>query len=113
MVGQRTALILNGILITAYIVIYVYAAGVRDWFIGVLILASLNRSLGLYWLSRRLSTFLWSLVWQMFCAGVLTGFLWYVAPYWPDGVLFVVCFLAVLVVWMSLYPVRRRRVSEE
>ena len=107
-VSRKTALILNVILITAYITIYVYAARPRDWFIGFLMLASLNRSLGLYWVSRSLSTFLISLTWQMFCAGALTGLLWFVGPYWPTGVMFITCLIATIIIWMSLHPIRKR-----
>ena len=104
---RKTALILNGILITAYITIFVYAAGPWDKFIGFLMLASLNRSLVLYWVSRSLSTFLSSLTWQMFCAGVLTGLLWSVGKYWPSGVKIIVPLIASFIALMSLYPISK------
>lgn len=104
---RKTALILNGILITCYITIFVYAPGPRDWFIGTLMLASLNRSLALYWIERNPLTFLSSLTWQMFCAGLLVGFLWSVGPYWPGGIKVITSLIATFIALMSLYPTSR------
>ena len=104
---RNTALILNGILATCYILNWMYTAGPRDWFIGTLIIASLNRSLALYWIERSLFTFLSSLTWQMFCAGLLVGFLWSVGPYWPGGIKFITVLIAWSITLLSLYPISK------
>jgi len=115
-VSRRTALVLNAVIVVAYVAIGVLAPTPWIVFGGFLLLAVAIRCATLWWISSSVQDaegsphfalrilFLNLLLGVLFATAVI-GVLWWLGHYWLSGIKVIVPLVAVFVAYKSTFPV--------
>lgn len=115
-VSRRTALVLNAVIVTAYVGIVALAATPWVMFGGFLLLAVFIRCATLWWiatcaqknehsLESVFGTVSLNLVLGLAFATAMLGVLWWLGHFWLSGIKIIVPVIAVFVVYKSTFPV--------
>ena len=114
--SRKTALMLNALVVAAYIGIAVLASTPWVMFGGFLLMAIVIRCTTLWWMASfaqgakdspqfALGIVFSNLVFGLLFAGALLGILWWFGHYWLAGIKLIVPLLAVFVAYKSTFPV--------
>lgn len=117
--SRKTALMLNALIVAAYIGIAVLASTPWVMFGGFLLMAIVIRCATLWWMTSfaqgtedspkfALGLVFLNLVFGLLFAGALLGILWWSGHYWLAGIKIIVPLLAVFVAYKSTFPVISR-----
>jgi len=114
--SRKTALVLNALIVAAYVGISVLAATPWVMLGGFLLLAIVIRCATLWWMASfaqgtedaprlALGVVFLNLFLGLLFAGALLGVLWWLGHYWLAGIKIIVPLLAVFVAYKSTFPV--------
>ena len=120
-VSRKAALILNMLIVSAYVAIALLAVSPWMMFGGFLLLAVVIRCATLCWMTfslranaegsakASLSLVLRNLIFALLFSAVLLGGLWWLGRFWLTGIKVIVPCIAVYVAYKSTFPVLSRR----
>ena len=117
LLSRKAALLLNAVIVSAYLTIAVFAPTPWVMFGGFLLVALVIRCATLCWMtisereitgnSARVAVGIvaWNLLLGIVFSATLLGFLWWLGHFWLSGIKILVPLIAVLVAYKSTFPV--------